>query len=80
MTVNTDRNSLANRRDHPTYGYSKAMIRADLARLTALAEAYYLVTCTSPPAGRPLFGSVAAAAAGLGVNLIEAANAVRDMT
>lgn len=38
------RSGITNRRQHPSYGYTKAGLRADYARLKGLLEAWLLVT------------------------------------
>jgi len=42
--INSVKNGLANRKAHPSYGYSKAMLRRELAQLEGLLYAHYLAT------------------------------------
>jgi hypothetical protein len=81
-TIRTQRNmvvnGIANRRAHPSYGYTKAMIRAEFRQLQGLIAAWAVVTGAWPHAGHPLGVAsglmpdvMTAAAERLGIDLAE---------
>ena len=58
----TVRSGIANRRDHPSFGYTKAHIRAEVARLFALVEAWALTGGAWTQGGRMHDGAIGATA------------------
>jgi hypothetical protein len=76
--VATTGSSLANRRDHPSFGYTKTMIRESLRRTVTLVEAYMMASGMWEYPNGPLTGDIKAYAPTIGVNLEELFDAVAE--
>jgi hypothetical protein len=57
-TYNGLATSLRNRKDHPTYGYTKANLRSSCDRLTGLVHAWLIMTGRWDASGAVLIDSV----------------------
>lgn len=49
QTINKLNNSLVSRKEHPTYGVTKAQLRSDFDRLCGLLEARSILLGEAPP-------------------------------
>lgn len=65
-------NSIISRKQHPSYGYTKALIREEVAHLEGLLYAYHLVTGHDPTVYLPSGARQAAAALDIDLNDIRA--------
>jgi len=72
-------NGMQMRREHPSYGYTKTMIREELTRLTALIEAHALVTGAIAYIAKPVLPDIREHGRTLGVDLSDLEKKVRDM-